>query len=64
MLSFMLLAAPRSATAWAANWLTTDTTLCLHELSTRWAMEELDNVPCGKVLGVVCTALALYGLTS
>jgi hypothetical protein len=60
MLSFMLLAAPRSGTAWAANWLTTDTTLCLHEPLTRWAKEELDHVTSDRSMGVACTALALW----
>ena len=28
---FFITGIPRSRTAWAANWLTTDTTLCFHE---------------------------------
>lgn len=30
-LDFIVLGLPRSATTWLANWLTTDTTLCLHD---------------------------------
>lgn len=55
----MVLAAPRSGTAWAANWLTTDTTLCLHEPLARWKHAELDSIPSIRTLGVACTALAL-----
>lgn len=55
----MVLAAPRSGTAWAANWLTTDTTLCLHEPLARWRPSELDSIQSHKSVGVACTALAL-----
>lgn len=60
MIKFMLLAAPRSGTAWAANFLTTDATLCLHEPLARWNMEQLDGIESGRTLGVACTALALF----
>lgn len=30
-LAFIVLGLPRSGTTWLANWLTTDTTLCLHD---------------------------------
>jgi hypothetical protein len=60
MIEFILVAAPRSATAWAANWLTTDTTLCLHEPLTRWRKEQLDTLTSSKTLGIACTALALW----
>ena len=60
MLSFMLLAAPRSGTAWAANWLTTDTTLCLHEPLARWSIKQLDCIESDKTLGIACTALARF----
>lgn len=59
MIEFMVLGAPRSGTAWAANWLTTDTTLCLHEPLARWNSSNLDSLPSSKLLGVSCTALAL-----
>ena len=55
----MVLGAPRSGTAWAANWLTTDSTLCLHEPLARWDARQLDDLRSQKLLGVACTALAL-----
>lgn len=56
----MLLAAPRSATAWASNWLTTDRTLCLHDPLARWSLDELDKRWFkNRVLGIACTASAL-----
>lgn len=57
---FMILAAPRSATTWASNWLTTDTTLCLHDPLWRWKKEQLDQLQTRKRLGVACTGLALF----
>lgn len=58
MIAFMVIAAPRSGTAWAANWLTTDTTLCIHEPLTRWSQEQLDGIASTKTLGIACTVLA------
>lgn len=60
MLDFMLIAAPRSATTWAANWLTTDSTLCLHDPLLKWTKEELLALASPKRLGVACTGLALF----
>lgn len=59
MIDFMLLAAPRSGTAWCANWLTTDMSLCLHEPLARWKPEDLDRIESAKKLGIACTTLAL-----
>jgi hypothetical protein len=59
MISFMVLSAPRSASAWVSNWLTTDTTLCIHEPLARWKPDELDQIESEKTLGVACTVLAL-----
>lgn len=59
MIEFMLLAAPRSATAWAANWLTTDRSLCLHDPLNQWTVEELDRRRGPKMLGIACTVSAL-----
>ncbi len=56
----MIIAAPRSATTWASNWLTTDTTLCLHDPLVKWTRDELDTIESSKRLGVSCTALALF----
>lgn len=59
MIEFMLLAAPRSATAWCANWLTTDRTLCLHDPLVRYTLAELDQLGSPRALGIACTASAL-----
>lgn len=59
-IEFMLLAAPRSATTWASNWLTTDTTACLHDPLIKWTRDELDSIQSPKRLGIACTALALF----
>lgn len=63
MIEFMLLAAPRSGTAWAANWLTTDRSLCLHDPLNRWTVPELDRRASPRMLGIACTASALLANT-
>lgn len=60
MIEFMLLAAPRSGTTWAANWLTTDTTLCLHDPLYTRHYTELDSYPTKKRLGISCTGLMCF----
>lgn len=60
MIDFMIIAAPRSATTWAANWLTTDATLCLHDPLLKWTKEELMTLDYPKRLGLSCTGLALF----
>lgn len=60
MIEFMLLAAPRSATTWASNWLTTDTTLCMHDPLWMHHYKELDAINTEKMLGVSCTGLPLF----
>ena len=57
MIEFMLIAAPRCGTTWAANWMTTDTTMCLHDPLYKHHYTELDDIKSGKVLGVSCTGL-------
>lgn len=59
MVKFMVLSAPRSASTWVANWLTTERTLCLHDPILEHTPEALDALPCDRMLGVACTALAL-----
>lgn len=59
MIKFMVLGAPRSGTAFAANWLTTDNTLCYHDPLFRWHFDQLDKIESDKDLGVSCTGLAL-----
>ncbi len=51
-IEFMVVAAPRSATTWCANWLSTDTTMCLHGLNARLHYSEWDNLSSTKMLGV------------
>lgn len=60
MIQFMIIAAPRSGTAWAANWLTTDATTCLHDPLLRWTRGELAHLQSPKTLGVACTGLGLF----
>ena len=61
MISFMVLAGPRSATTWMANLLTTDTTLCLHDPLLEHTSVQLDqvNIP-GRRIGISCTAALLW----
>jgi len=57
MIDFMVIAAPRCGTTWAANWLTTDTTLCLHDPLYTRHYDDLDAIESKKMLGVSCTGL-------
>src|SRR5437773_11222101 len=56
----MVLGMPRSGTAWAANWLSTDHTLCYHDPLWHRYYTELDEIESTKRLGVACTGLALF----
>jgi hypothetical protein len=60
MIEFMLIAAPRSGTTWAANWLTTDATLCLHDPSWTHHYTELDSIKSNKILGISETMLCAF----
>ena len=55
----MVLGAPRSGTAWCSVWLSTDTTLCIHEPMARYRLEDLDKLQSTKTLGISCTVLGL-----
>lgn len=57
MIEFMILALPRCGTTWAANWLTTDTTLCIHDPLFKYHYTELDNIKSDKILGISCTGI-------
>ena len=61
MISFIVLGGPRSATTWAANWLTTDETLCLHDPLLEYSLVNLGQLyfP-GKRLGISCTSMLLW----
>lgn len=54
--AFMVIGLPRSGTSWAANWLTTSSTHCVHDplrLASREAWSGLAQT--AKVSGVACT---------
>jgi hypothetical protein len=56
-LAFMVIGLPRSATTWAANWLTTTETHCVHDPLRLSPMEGWDALAQpGKRSGVACTA--------
>ena len=55
MIDFMVLALPRSGTAWVANLLTTDTSLCIHEAFMDHSIDDLDNRPHDGLLGIAET---------
>ena len=57
----MVLGGPRSGTTWAANWLTTDTTICLHDPLMEYTLQQLEQVSFpGKRVGIACTAAMLF----
>lgn len=58
--AFMVLGAPRSGTAWCSNWLTTETSLCLHDPLFHHSLDEWDGIPCNRRLGVACTGVAMF----
>jgi len=57
LIDFLVIAAPRSGTGWAANWLTTDSTLCYHGLSARTSMDDWATLKSDRMLGSAETAL-------
>jgi len=57
MIDFMVTGLPRSGTTWAANWLTTDTTLCIHDPLYKHKLHELDSLQTKKRLGISCTGI-------
>jgi hypothetical protein len=56
MIDFMVLALPRSGTAWVANLLTTDTSLCIHEAFMDHSINDLDTRPYDGMLGIAETS--------
>ena len=60
MIEFMVIAAPRSGTTWAANWLTTDTTLCLHDPLFTCKPHDLDAIKSVRRIGIACTGIAYF----
>ena len=53
-MNFMLLALPRSGTAWAANWLM-DRALCYHDPFSQFSPEQLTEMKHPFTWGVSCT---------
>lgn len=61
MIDFMVVALPRSGTTWAANWLTTDKTICLHdEMAYRTYSVLEKEYKTNKKLGLSDTGLFAY----
>lgn len=56
----MVIALPRSGTAWAANLLTTDDSVCLHESFLQFTMDQLDDLQMPHKLGISETAGAFF----
>jgi hypothetical protein len=56
----MVIGLPRSGTTWAANWLTTDTTICIHDPLARYMLDQLNDIDGPKMIGVACTALGFH----
>lgn len=57
----MVMSGPRSASTWCANWLTTDTSLCLHDPLLQYTSEYLARMNLApKRLGISCTSALLY----
>jgi hypothetical protein len=57
----MVLGGPRSATTWAANWLTTDKSVCLHDPLLEYRIEFLQRISFpGRSFGISCTSACLY----
>lgn len=60
-LDFMILGLPRSGTTWAANWLTTDQSICWHDPVTRALPSEVDQWPSEKPYrGISCTGAWMW----
>jgi len=56
MIDFAVIALPRSGTAWAANFLTTDQSLCLHDPLADMPLDELKQ----HAGGISCTAIWMH----
>lgn len=53
MIDFMVLGLPRSGTAWMANLLTTDNSICLHESFMTYSLNQIDEMEKDdKLLGI------------
>lgn len=54
---FIVIGLPRSGTTWLANWLTTESSLCLHDPFSAALPEDWDSG--GRRLGISCTGAYL-----
>lgn len=60
----MILALPRSRTAWLANFLTTEKTFCYHDpLANMWSYRDVSSLKMDRITGVADTGLALFDLS-
>jgi len=57
MIDFMVVALPRSGTAWLANWFTTERSICWHEPLWERPLTDLDAIPHDGLLGISDTQL-------
>ena len=60
MLDFMIVALPRSGTAWTANFLTTERSLCWHEPLSEHDLADLDQMKMSGLFGIADTQLSLF----
>ena len=60
MLDFMIVALPRSGTAWAANFMTTERSLCWHEPLADHDLADLDKMKMTGLFGIADTQLSLF----
>lgn len=60
MIEFMVIAAPRSGTAWASAWLNTADTVCLHDPLWAFHYEDLERYQTRKTLGISCTGMVHF----
>lgn len=56
-MKFAVFGLPRSGTTWAANWLTSDGVLCLHDPIEHHAPADVLGLDLGRPWGVSCTGL-------
>lgn len=63
MIDFMLIAAPRSGTAWASVWLTDRNSFCYHDPLWDTHFEDLDRLAVSherELCGIACTGVANF----
>ena len=60
MIDFMLIAAPRSATTWVGNLLTTSESHCIHDPLVMHHYADIDAIKSLKTLGISCTGIWMF----